>query len=215
MGLLLCGNACADAVFLHGGEKLIGKILAEEPAKIIFESRTLGQLEIPRDRIERIEREAPASKLSTVEAAPVADTNPPAMSAPVARAFQGQFYPWTTGSPGGDSFDWVQLKSGEWLKGRLKSLQEEKLEFDSEELDLHFFDWKNILTVRSPRLKSVRLDKGKPLEGSLLVTTNEVRIMSQTETNTFPRAELIAITPTGDREVDKWSGRISVGVSFL
>lgn len=115
---------------------------------------------------------------------------------------------------GADDFDWIQLKSGEWLKGRVKSLQDEKLEFDSEELNLLTFDWKDIRTVRSPRLVSVRIEKLKPVDGSLLVTTNEVQIVTSASTNTYPRAELLAITPTGNREVDKWTGKLSAGVSF-
>jgi putative salt-induced outer membrane protein YdiY len=113
-----------------------------------------------------------------------------------------------------DGFDWIELKSGEWLKGRIKSLQEEKLEFDSEELDLQTFDWTNIRTVRSPRTKSVRIEKLKPVDGSVFVTDNEVQVITPTDTNTYPRADLIAITPTGNREVDKWTGKISAGVSF-
>ncbi|HOK71968.1 MAG TPA: hypothetical protein PLM83_10980, partial [Bacillota bacterium] len=43
--------------------------------------------------------------------------------------------PWQPPPPPPDDFDWIQLKSGEWLKGRIKALQEDKLEFDSEELE--------------------------------------------------------------------------------
>jgi len=68
--------------------------------------------------------------------------------------------------------------------------------------------------VRSPRLNSVRIEKRNPVDGSLLVTTNEVQVITLTATNTYPRADLLAITPTGSRELDKWSGKISVGVSF-
>ncbi len=122
---------------------------------------------------------------------------------------------WRPPAPtGGDGFDWIQLKSGEWLKGRIKSLQDEKLEFDSEELNLLTFDWKDIRAVRSPRLVSVRIEKLKPVAGSLLVTTNEVRVVTATSTNTYPRADLLAIAPTGNREVDKWTGKISSGLSF-
>ena len=115
---------------------------------------------------------------------------------------------------GQDGFDWIQLKSGDWLKGRIKSLQNDKLEFDSEELDLHTFDWKDIRNVRSPRLNSVRTENRKPVDGSLLVTTNEVQVVTTTTTNNFLRSELLAIAPTGNREVDKWTGKISAGVSF-
>ena len=93
-------------------------------------------------------------------------------------------------------------------------MQEEKLEFDSEELNLLTFDWKDIRTVRSPRLDSVRIEKLKPVDGSVFVTTNEVQVVTPSATNTYPRADLIAITPTGNRELDKWTGKVSAGVSF-
>ena len=35
-----------------------------------------------------------------------------------------------------DKFDWVQLTSGEWLKGELKFLYDYQVEFDSEKLAL-------------------------------------------------------------------------------
>ena len=117
-------------------------------------------------------------------------------------------------APPEDSFDWIEIKSGEWLKGRIKSLQNEKLEFDSEELDQHVFDWEDIRTVRSPRLNSVWFGTKGKLEGVLLVTTNEVRVTGQAATNTYARSELLGIAPTGARERDKWSGKVSAGMSF-
>ena len=44
----------------------------------------------------------------------------------------------------GSRFDWIQLRSGEWLKGQFKVMQDRKLEFDSEELKDLTFDWKDI-----------------------------------------------------------------------
>jgi putative salt-induced outer membrane protein YdiY len=122
---------------------------------------------------------------------------------------------WRPPAPSGqDHFDWIELKSGEWLKGKIKSLQDEKLEFDSEELDLHIFDWKDIRSVRSLRLHSVRIENLKPLDGSVFVTKTNVQVFTSGATNTYPRSELLAITPTGERELDKWSGKLMAGVSF-
>ncbi len=208
LALLLAAHVHADSVFLHGGEKLIGKIVSETPTKILFQSQTLGEFEIARERIERLERDTPAPPPAPV-------STPQATAAAVAGfTLTNQFLPWVTGPAAGDEFDWIQLKSGEWLAGRLKSLQDEKLEFDSEELNLFTFDWKDIRTVRSPRLKSVRIEKLKPVDGTLLVTTNEVLVVTSDATNIYPRAELLAIAPTGDREVNKWTGKISAGMSF-
>ena len=38
--------------------------------------------------------------------------------------------------PPDDKFDWIQLTSGEWLKGELKFLYDFQVEFDSDKLDL-------------------------------------------------------------------------------
>jgi len=43
---------------------------------------------------------------------------------------------WLPPTPKPEKFDWIQLKSGEWLKGELKVLYDKKLEFDSDELNL-------------------------------------------------------------------------------
>jgi hypothetical protein len=43
---------------------------------------------------------------------------------------------WTPPPP--DDFDWIQLNSGEWLKGEFKALYDEKVEFDSEEVATGF-----------------------------------------------------------------------------
>jgi len=45
------------------------------------------------------------------------------------KAMQSQA--WQPPPPPPDDFDWIQLKSGEWLKGELKVLYAKKLEFDS------------------------------------------------------------------------------------
>ena len=55
---------------------------------------------------------------------------------------------WEPPPPLPDEFDWIQLTSGEWLKGEIKRLYERKLEFDSVKLDLQEFDWKDVKQVR-------------------------------------------------------------------
>jgi putative salt-induced outer membrane protein YdiY len=136
----------------------------------------------------------------------------------------------------GDGFDWIQLKTGEWLKGQLVSMQEEKVEFDSEKLDLLTFDWVDINVVRAPGLHSVRFEKQQPrrlpakdtkakdtkdkdtkdkvIEGSVIVTRNDVQVITPDGVKTYPRTELIAITKTGNRELDKWQAKLAAGVSL-
>ena len=220
--ILFCNtHAFADSVFLRGGERLNGKIVAEEPARIIFESQNLGKIEIPRDRIERLERESatpsPAAQPgSPAKVSPPVSTNITTTLVAPALALTNGFFPWLLAQSLAESnrFDWIQLKSGEWLKGKIKSMQDEKLEFDSEELDLHDFKWEDIRTLYSPRVKSVRFDTQGNASGWLIITTNEVRVSSETATNTYPRRELLAITPRGNKELSNWSGKVVAGMSF-
>jgi putative salt-induced outer membrane protein YdiY len=81
-------------------------------------------------------------------------------------------------------------------------------------MDLHDFKWEEIRTLYSPRLKSVRFDTRGNSSGWLLITTNEVRVFSETATNTYPRRELLAITPTGNKELNNWSGKLIAGLTF-
>jgi phosphate-selective porin len=46
----------ADTLLLISGEKLIGKILSESNASVVFESTGLGKVTVPRDRIQRLEK---------------------------------------------------------------------------------------------------------------------------------------------------------------
>ncbi|MBL9128780.1 MAG: hypothetical protein JNL97_14090, partial [Verrucomicrobiales bacterium] len=195
LGVLWVFGARGTTVFLRGGEKVIGTILSEDAERVHFESRTLGRVVLERDRIERIERDAVVEKAVDPPPPPSAVTLEPPVP----------FVPWLA-SPSDAGYDWIQIRTGEWLKGRVRSLQEETLEFDSEELDLLTFDWDKIRTLYAPHPSSVRFEGDKPVDGFVTATTNEVRVVSGDSTNVRPRADLIALTPTGDREVDRWTG---------
>src|SRR5262245_15152598 len=53
------GPAVADTVHLRSGEKLIGKVITDEKDKLVIKSQALGKIEVPRDRIERVEFDPP------------------------------------------------------------------------------------------------------------------------------------------------------------
>jgi putative salt-induced outer membrane protein YdiY len=227
--------ARADAILLRGGERLIGRVVAEEAERIRFESQTLGLLEIPRDRVERIEREAPAAPAVAEKEVPPpsAPAAPARQTAPAAAPLvQGQpapppatppagapavvpgFYPWSGLRADQDTFDWIQLKSGEWLKGKIKGMQEYNLDFDSEKLDQLTFKWDDVRIVRSPMPNGLRFDQAGTVAGSLLITADEVNVISAEGTKTYPRADLLAITPTGEKERNHWSGKLTAGLNL-
>jgi putative salt-induced outer membrane protein YdiY len=115
--------------------------------------------------------------------------------------------------PPADEFDWIQLKSGEWLKGSLKAMLDRELEFDSEELNDMTFDWKDIRQVRSPRNLSVLSVNGVTYNGPVNITPERVTVGS-TNLTTFDRDELQSFTASRTHERNLWSGRVSLGITL-
>jgi hypothetical protein len=60
-----------------------------------------------------------------------------------------------------DKFDWVQLTSGEWVKGQIKVMYEGSLEFDSEEFELLHLDFADVKEIRSAQVLNVRMRGGQ------------------------------------------------------
>lgn len=121
---------------------------------------------------------------------------------------------WKPPPPPPDQFDWIQLTSGEWLKGELKRVYMKRLEFDSDKLDLQEFDLEDVKQVRCPRNFSIRLVGPITVDGLLQVTENKVIVTVGDEQREFKRDQLVAIAPGGKKEIDYWSSKISIGSNF-
>ena len=63
-------------------------------------------------------------------------------------------------------YDWIRLTSGEWLKGEILSMRDNKFEFDSDEMDEQNFDWEDIAELRSSRKYTYVLTDRKSLIGT-------------------------------------------------
>ena len=66
---------------------------------------------------------------------------------------------WSPPPPTPDDYDWVRLISDEWLKGEVKVMYKDSLEFDSKELDLLTIDWLDIKELRTAHVLEVRCDR--------------------------------------------------------
>ena len=113
------------------------------------------------------------------------------------------------------SFDWIQLTSGEWLKGNLKVLYNKKLEFDSDELDLLELDWEDVKQVRGHRLHSVRFEGPMTVVGILTVIDDKVFITTEEKVLEFDRSRLISIAHGAPEEIGYWSAKISFALDII
>jgi putative salt-induced outer membrane protein YdiY len=107
-------------------------------------------------------------------------------------------------------WDWIQLDTGEWVKGRIKVLHEESVEIDSDHFDLISIDWEDVAYIRTGRVMSVLLDGGEVILGRL--TTERGNLLVGGEPVEFP--QVVGIASASPREFDLWSADISVGLNF-
>ncbi len=123
-------------------------------------------------------------------------------------AIENAFYP----PP--DEFDWIQLTSGEWLKGELKVLYDFRLEFDSDELDLLKFDWEDVQKLRTHRLVSIRFDDGTTLVGKMKIDGDRVTLFDGEKVSEFVRGDIVTIAAGEPKESNYWSAKISLGINI-
>jgi len=109
-------------------------------------------------------------------------------------------------------WDWLQLSSGEWLKGEVKTLYNHDIEFDSDELGLLTFEFADVDYIRSANTLSLRIaGVSEVVTGRIAVDKTHITIASSEETQTFSRDRIITIAPSGEGRLNLWSIRGSLG----
>ncbi len=120
---------------------------------------------------------------------------------------------WQPPPPMPDDFDWVQMNSGEWLKGEIIAMYHDTLEFDSDEFDLQKLDLEDIQEIRSARIVQVAFENGVIAVGKLLVEGDTVRVMGE-EDYESTRSVVLSITAGAPKERNYWSGKFGAGLNI-
>ena len=114
----------------------------------------------------------------------------------------------------GDTFDWVRMVSGEWLKGEMKRMRDDNLEFDSDKLDMQNIDFTDVSHVHSPVVNTYVFDDRVSATGRAVITPDKIIVETIDGTRTFPRSELESIVAGGEREKDWWSMKLRFGLTL-
>ena len=120
---------------------------------------------------------------------------------------------WVPPVPDAKDFDWIQLTSGEWLKGEIMSLRRRTLEFDSVEMNRLTIDWGDVKMLRSPRINSIIYKNRETARGTLLIRDDLVIIGGPEGETRFPRSEIYSIVSDDDRELSHWDGKVTFGLA--
>ena len=185
----------ADVLTGANGERFVGTIISETSSNIVFDSELGGQLTFPRDKILALERNVSATNnVVTAATAPATDWKPPGV--------------------GTDGSDWVQLKSGEWLRGELKYIQNKEVEFDSDEMELQTLKLKDVSKIYTAHRVYTQFIGQKPVLGQVVISNRLVTVKGD-EPFTLDRDLLIGVTPSGGKTgVRDWAGNVSLSLAM-
>jgi putative salt-induced outer membrane protein YdiY len=120
---------------------------------------------------------------------------------------------WQPETPMPEKFDWIQLKSGEWLKGELIAMYKDELEFDSAELDPLTFAFGDVRQVLSAATMQVGLRDGTVATGQLRIEGDKVLVIGD-RTRELERSQILTITSGEPKESSYWSGKVGAGANF-
>ncbi|UCE01697.1 MAG: DUF481 domain-containing protein [Candidatus Latescibacterota bacterium] len=123
-----------------------------------------------------------------------------------------QSTPWEPPEPSATDKDWIRMSSGEWLKGEIQFLRDDKLEFDSDDLDLLKLDWADVAELRSARILTYRFEDLAIVSGTATMRDTVVTIRSGSQVQTFPRDALLVILEGAPREINYWSAKATLGL---
>ena len=126
------------------------------------------------------------------------------------KAGAARWYPPET-RPG--KWEWVELNTGEWIKGTIDGIRNDKMDFDSDKFDDLHLKMSDVVQTRSSRTNTFVFTDQRVVIGIGQITPSEVIIESEGKELRFARDELVS-SVVGDRsELKLWSGKVGLGVS--
>ncbi len=122
--------------------------------------------------------------------------------------------PWEQLSPTPQKYDWIQTKSGEWFKGEIKAMYDDKLEFDSDEIGLYTFKFKDIQQIKSYHVIDVNIEGVANIPGIIRYKDKKIHIVQGDNTYTFDKDQIVSLALSGNKERQYWSGKITINLDL-
>jgi putative salt-induced outer membrane protein YdiY len=122
--------------------------------------------------------------------------------------------PWEQLSPTPQKYDWIQTKSGEWFKGEIKAMYNKELEFDSDEVGLYTFKFKDIKQIKSYHIIDVNIEGVATVPGIIRYKDGKIHIIQGDDTFTFDKDQIVSLALSGEKERQYWSGKITVNLDL-
>ena len=109
--------------------------------------------------------------------------------------------------------EWVELTSGEWLKGDIQGIRSDKMDFDSSQFDDLTLDMEDVVQTYSSAVNTFVFTERRVVIGIGHITPKEVIIQTAAGELRYPREQLLSLVVGDHNEWKLWSGSITAGLS--
>ncbi|MBK1876843.1 DUF481 domain-containing protein [Pelagicoccus mobilis] len=123
-------------------------------------------------------------------------------------------------------WDWLELDTGEWLKGRVKTMYDGDLEFDSDHFGVITISWDDVKRLKSSGTQTVRMRQSatqkftteqnpkRPdlLSGQTQLNTDTLIVKDGPTSASLSREDVLGLV-SNDKS-DQWSFKLSLGGNF-
>ncbi|MBD1389592.1 DUF481 domain-containing protein [Neiella sp. HB171785] len=120
---------------------------------------------------------------------------------------------WTPPPPKSVNSTWVQLVSGEWVKGDVISMYQDRLHFDSDKLGVLSIKWGDIVTIHASGEFGIFTETDGKVIGQLDRIGDKVVIASSDSQRIYDAFDVVSIAPREERAFSQWSAKVSLGYS--
>ncbi|MBW8191531.1 DUF481 domain-containing protein [Neiella marina] len=120
---------------------------------------------------------------------------------------------WSPPPPKNVESTWIQLVSGEWVKGDVIAMYHDKLKFDSDKLGMLSINWTDIVTMHSAGEFGIFTESVGNVEGRLDRIDDRVVITTPEGQQLIDAYDVVSIAPVDDEPFSQWSAKASFGYS--
>jgi len=110
-------------------------------------------------------------------------------------------------------WEWVELTSGEWLKGTIKGIRNDSMDFDSSKFDDLTLKMKDVVQTYSSTVNTFVFTKRRVVIGIGRITKKEIIIETAAGEMRYPREQLLSLVVGDHNELRLWSGSLTAGAS--
>ena len=118
---------------------------------------------------------------------------------------------WNPEPPVPEKWDWIQLVSGEWLKGEIIVLYNDTLEFESDELDVLSFDIADITKIRSGNKLQIKFTGNLTKSGKVIVDGDKLQFKDSADV--FKTSDILTIIAGEPKESNYWTMKFTMGAN--